>query len=124
LERHCELLHNYSRSQGERPGRYLGADRIAEQLAKGANRLRVGILPEGKVPIREGTKLLDNKGQFIGNVTSGGYSPVLRRPIAMGYVTSSLAIPDMRICARVRNKLMSITIVKLPFVPPRHYKRS
>ena len=110
------------RPEGERAGGYLGADRIDEQLARGTDRLRVGIVPEGKAPVREGTKLIDDKGQLVGTVTTGSYSPTLRRPIAMGYVASSLAVPDMRIYARVRDRLMPLTIVKLPFVSPRFYR--
>ncbi len=110
------------RPEGERAGGYLGADRIVEQLARGTDRLRVGIVPEGKAPVREGTKLIDDKGQLVGAVTSGSYSPTMRRPIAMGYIASSLAVPGMRIYARVRDRLMPLTIVKLPFVSPHFYR--
>ncbi len=110
------------RPEGERAGGYLGADRIVKQLAKGTDRLRVGIMPDGKAPVREGTELIDDKGQLVGTITSGTYSATLRRPIAMGYVTSSLAVPDMRIYARVRDRLIPLTIVKLPFVSPRFYR--
>jgi aminomethyltransferase len=36
--------------------------------------------------VREGATGLDGEGNEVGKVTSGGFSPSLSAPIAMGYV--------------------------------------
>ena len=110
------------RPQGDRASEYLGVEKITEQLEKGVEKKRVGILPDGKMPIREGTMLLDEKGYSIGSVTSGCYSPSLRKPIAMGYVLSTLAVSGTQIYAKVRNKHIALTITQPPFVPTNYYK--
>ena len=45
------------RNGGERAGGFPGADRILNELENGTNRRRVGILPDGRAPMREGTEL-------------------------------------------------------------------
>ncbi len=52
----------------------------------------VGLLPEGRRIPRTGTPVLDGS-QAVGQVTSGGFSPVLGCPIALGYVAAGLAEP-------------------------------
>ena len=43
------------RGGGERAGGFPGAERIMSELAGGASRRRVGILPDGRAPMRQGT---------------------------------------------------------------------
>ena len=45
------------RAGGERAGGFEGADVILAQLAEGVARKRVGLLPEGRAPMREGTEI-------------------------------------------------------------------
>lgn len=110
------------RPKGERAGGYLGAERITKQIVNGVEKLRIGMLPEGKAPIREGTMLFNDKDQYIGNVTSGNYSPSLKRPIAMGYVLSSHVELGTQIYANIRDKRIPLTITKLPFKQANYYK--
>jgi glycine cleavage system T protein (aminomethyltransferase) len=102
-------------------GGYMGENRIAEELKNGPARKRVGILPEGRAPAREGTAIMV-KGHPIGRVTSGGFGPTLGRPIAMGYVERGFSAPGTRIDLIVRDKPVAAEVVSLPFVPHR-YKR-
>lgn len=108
------------RPHGERADGYLGVKKITKQLEKGVDRVRVGLLPEGKAPIRKGATLIGDKAQFIGNVTSGSYSPSMQSPIAMGYVVSNQAKPGTQIYANVRNKRIPVLVTKLPFMPHRY----
>ena len=66
-------------------GGFPGAARILGHLADGSPRKRVGLLVDGKLPVREGAKLFDGNTE-IGVVTSGGFAPSVGAPIAMGYV--------------------------------------
>lgn len=107
---------------GSRAGNFPGANIILEQLANGTAQKRVGILPEGKAPMRDGTELYDEEDNVIGRVTSGGYGPSLGRPIAMGYVSSELANPGQALRALVRGKERSAQVAMLPFIMQRYYR--
>ncbi len=50
-------------------------------------------------------------------MTSGGFSPSLGIPIAMGYLPAHLAEPGTRVAAAVRGKEVACDVVGLPFVP-------
>ncbi|WP_285669903.1 glycine cleavage system aminomethyltransferase GcvT [Paralimibaculum aggregatum] len=112
------------RSGGAREGGFPGARRILAELAEGTRRLRVGLLPEGRAPVRGHTPLYaaETGGAKIGEVTSGGFGPSLGRPVAMGYVPAELAEPGTTLWAEVRGKRLPITTAATPFVP-NTYKR-
>ena len=99
-----------------------GAARIVKEWSEGPRRQRVGILPEGKAPAREGTEIMKD-GQVIGRVTSGGFGPSVNGPIAMGYVERAFATQDTAIDLMVRGKALPARIVPLPFVPNRFVRK-
>jgi aminomethyltransferase len=101
---------------------FIGANRIAQELARGVARRRVGLTPQGRVPVRHGSAIRDGKEAEIGTVTSGGFSPSLGVPIGMGYVASALADAGTVVAVSVRDKGIPSVITRLPFVPHR-YKR-
>jgi len=96
-------------------GGFPGADVILDQLENGVERLRVGILPEGRAPAREGVEIQDLDGNAIGAVTSGGFGPSVGGPIAMGYVKTAFAAEDTAVNLIVRGKPLAAKIVKMPF---------
>ena len=110
------------RAGGARAGGFPGAARILHELAEGPERQRVGLRPEGRAPMREGTLLFDPDGTPIGEVTSGGFGPSVEAPIAMGYVAASHATPGTDVEGEVRGKRLPATICALPFHPTT-YKR-
>ena len=88
-------------------------------MKNGVDKVRVGLIPEGKAPVRGGTKLYKEQEakSLIGEVTSGGYSPSLGKPISMGYIYSKSGEEfGKRIFAEVRGKLLPISIVDIPFL--------
>lgn len=99
-----------------------GADKILGQLGDGPARLRVGILPEGRAPAREGAEIQSTDGKNIGTVTSGGFGPSLCAPVAMGYVDAAYAKTGMEIRLIVRGKPLPARIADMPFVPQRYYR--
>ena len=103
-------------------GGFKGADRILAELADGAILKRVGLFVDGRQPIREGAAVLDDEGNAVGRVTSGGHSPSLGRPIAMAYVPVASAVASTRIRVEQRGKLHLCEVVAMPFVP-HHYHR-
>jgi aminomethyltransferase len=103
-------------------GGFPGAERIQRELREGPARLRVGLLPEGRAPAREGTLITDAGGAALGVVTSGGFGPSLNGPLAMGYVAASHAALDAQVFLVVRGKPLPARIAKLPFVPNRFHR--
>ncbi len=98
------------------------AQKIMDEIAGGVARKRVGILPDGKAPAREGTEIADKNGRIIGRITSGGFGPSANRPVAMGYIDSRFAKDGTEIDLIVRGKAMPARVAPMPFVPHR-YKR-
>jgi aminomethyltransferase len=104
-------------------GGFPGAARIQAELKNGPARRRVGIRPDGAAPAREGTDILSADGASIGKITSGGPSPVLGKPIAMGYVTSAHAKAGTKVQLVVRGKPLPATLADMPFVPHRYARK-
>ncbi len=100
-------------------GDFNGAAALAEKIATGRTRMRVGLLPDGR-PVRGATELKNETGGTIGKVTSGGFGPSLNGPMALALVDVSAA--DAPIFADIRGKLIPMIRTKTPFVP-HNYKR-
>lgn len=103
-------------------GGFPGAARIQREFAEGTARVRVGLLPEGRAPAREGAEIALSDGTVIGKVTSGGFGPTLNGPCAMGYVVREHSAPGTKLDLIVRGKPLPATVAAMPFVP-NHYKR-
>jgi hypothetical protein len=61
-------------------------------------------------------------GIQVGEVTSGAFSPCLKKNIAMGYVDKAYAKAGTPLKVVVRNKQNDATVTKMPFVPNTYYK--
>ncbi|MEX1034465.1 MAG: glycine cleavage system aminomethyltransferase GcvT [Sneathiella sp.] len=103
-------------------GGFPGADIIQAEITNKPEMKRVGILPEGRAPAREHTEITDEAGNVIGEVTSGGFSPCLEAPIAMGYVPLAFSAVGTKINLLVRGKARPATVAKMPFVEQRYYR--
>jgi aminomethyltransferase len=104
-------------------GGFPGSMRILAELLNGAPQLRVGFEVEGRQPVREGALILDGEGSELGKITSGGFSPSLQRPIAMGYVATPLAEPGTALKLEQRGKLFEARVAAMPFVPHRYHRK-
>ena len=103
-------------------GDFPGAARIAAERAGGAVLKRVGLLVEGRQPVREGASVVDADGSTVGRVTSGGFAPSVGAPIAMAYVPAALAAPGTSIQLAQRGKVHQATVAAMPFVPHRYFR--
>jgi aminomethyltransferase len=112
------------RRGGEREGGFPGADRILGELEDGPPRLRIGLLPEGRAPMRAGTELFADEtgGAPVGAVTSGAFGPSIDRPMSMAYVAADHAALGTRLFGEVRGKRLPAIIAPMPFQPTT-YKR-
>ena len=102
-------------------GGFPGASIIQRQIAEGAPRKRVGLLPDGKAIAREGAEIAIG-GRVIGKVTSGGFAPTLGRAVAMGYVEKAQSANGTRVDLLVRGKPVTAEIVPMPFVKHAYYR--
>ena len=105
-------------------GGFPGAEKIIQQIESGdVDRLRVGILPSGKAPAREGTEILDADENVIGVITSGGFGPTFGGPVAMGYVKKEYSEIGTDVFLQVRKKKLEATVAEMPFVKQRYYRK-
>ena len=102
-------------------GGFPGAERILANLSDGPPQRRVGLALEGRMAAREGAGIFADD-EPVGRVTSGGFSPTLGHPIAMGYVATSHAKADTALEIEMRGKRLPATVTKMPFVPHRYHR--
>ena len=98
-----------------------GCDFVASDLLKkvkeekpARNLVGINILAD-KFIARHGYKIFAD-GKEIGYVTSGNMSPILEKPIAMGYVAAAYKPIGSRIEIEARGKLFAAEVIKMPFV--------
>ncbi len=101
-----------------------GATRITREAATAPRRVRIGLDVLEGPPAREGAVILDPAGQEVGVVTSGGFSPSLSRPIAMGYVPPRLAGVGAPLAVVVRGKTQPARTAAMPFLPHRYRRQA
>ncbi|GAB4815542.1 hypothetical protein N2152v2_002588 [Parachlorella kessleri] len=100
---------------------FLGGEVIKQQLADGVSVRRVGFVSSG-APARQHSEVLTLEGQKVGEITSGAFSPCLKKNIAMGYVDKAYAKAGTPLKVVVRGKQNDATVTKMPFVPTHYHK--
>lgn len=96
-------------------GGFIASERVLQQIEQGVAQKRVGLIAQGKAPIRDNTVLFSENDVELGVISSGSFSPSLNKPIAMAYVDKSVAVGDV-VFAEVRGKKLAMDVVKMPFV--------
>ncbi|MFM9851848.1 MAG: glycine cleavage system aminomethyltransferase GcvT [Sphingomonadaceae bacterium] len=107
-------ISNRRRAEGGFPG----AERILGALASGVAKKRIGFLVEGRQPVREGAIIYAGDAE-VGVITSGGFSPSLQAPIAMGYAPANATGLE----ADVRGNRIALTPTSLPFIPHNYHRK-
>ncbi|MBD8185800.1 glycine cleavage system aminomethyltransferase GcvT [Pseudomonas viridiflava] len=110
------------RADGARAGGFPGAEQIFAQQHAGVDKKRVGLLPQERTPVREGTQIVDAQDKVIGTVCSGGFGPSLGGPLAMAYLDSQYTALDTPVWAMVRGKKIPMQVTKMPFVAQRYFR--
>jgi aminomethyltransferase len=94
-------------------GPFRGRAALEAERAAGVPRRLQGLLAGSRRPPRAGDEaLLD--GSVAGRVTSGNYSPVLERGIALALLRTGVALGE-RVVVQVRGSELEMTVVKPPF---------
>eukprot|EP00604_Paraphysomonas_vestita_P002196 CAMPEP_0174823234 /NCGR_PEP_ID=MMETSP1107-20130205/22631_1 /TAXON_ID=36770 /ORGANISM="Paraphysomonas vestita, Strain GFlagA" /LENGTH=365 /DNA_ID=CAMNT_0016044975 /DNA_START=182 /DNA_END=1279 /DNA_ORIENTATION=+ len=103
---------------------FLGADKFLKPdgKLKPVSRKRVGITGM-KAPAREHTEIFTLDGSTkIGEITSGGFGPTVKKPIAMGYIAADYSKDGTEIAVSVRGKLLPAQVSKMPFNNTNYFK--
>jgi len=110
----------------------LSLDKEADFIGKGAlQRLRqqggyprlVGLaLLEQGIP-RPGFAVCDDRGEQVGTISSGTYSPALQQGIALAFVAPRCRRPGTQLQIDLRGRSRPARVVRLPFVPARLKRR-
>jgi len=99
-----------------------GADKILNQLQHGSKRIRTGLVVESKIPVRDGAVIINNENKVVGQVTSGGFSPSMGKPVAMALLDRNSVSLGNTLYAIVRDQKIAVTVTKLPFIPHRYHR--
>jgi len=100
---------------------FIGKSVLEEVLKTGIKRVRVGItLVERGIP-REGYKIYSREGDEIGRVTSGTFSPILKKGIGMGYVPLEYSEVDTEVFIDIRGRKVLGKVVNMPFYDTSKY---
>jgi aminomethyltransferase len=110
------------RPGGARAGHYPGAPVIEGQLATGPAIKRVGLVGLERVPVREGTAIVDAQGHKLGHVTSGTLGPTVHEPVAMATLAVNHAALQHEVYAEVRGKRLPMRVSAMPFTPHRYHR--
>jgi len=93
---------------------YIGKEVLLKQKTEGTDRIIVGLNLLDRGVIRDNFKLFKD-GEEIGYVTSGGYSPTLKKTIGLGLIKRCYKEEGTELEIEVRNKLLKGVIVSTPF---------
>ncbi len=110
------------RADGERPGGFPGAEVIFQRILDKPALRRVGLVVEGRRPVRDGQVVRDEQGEEVGTICSAGFGASIGAPIAMAYIARELGEPGTRLQVSVRDKLLPVTVTAMPFTPQRYYR--
>jgi aminomethyltransferase len=91
-----------------------GREALLQIQQQPPTRVRIGLEMAGQRVPRQGYPILYN-GQPAGEVTSGTFSPTLKKPIAMGFVCPSAAKPGLELKVDLRGRPETAHVIELPF---------
>ena len=95
-------------------GDFRGRDPLVAERERGPARLLRGLVTDGRQIPRAECKVLIN-GEVAGEVTSGNFSPMLERGIALAFLPPAIA-DGARVDIEIRDRLAPATVTKPPFV--------
>lgn len=98
---------------GWKKGEFRGRDVLAAQKEAGVSEHLLGLVAEGRRPLRDKQAVFLD-GRQVGEINSGGYSPILERGIALAMLDAGVSVGDKVV---VSERELAAEVVKPPFVP-------
>jgi len=96
-------------------GDFIGRKPLLDQAEKGTERILAGFVVEHGIARRKDSVIAES-GDEIGVVTSGGYSPILKKGIGLAYVKIGAAQVGNEVNIISGRKLLNAKIEKPPFI--------
>jgi aminomethyltransferase len=93
---------------------FRGKAAVVAEMAAGPRRHLVGVVGEGRQPLRDGGELVVG-GDVVGTLTSGNFSPVLERGIGLALVDVALEA-GTEVSVSLRGRSVPAAVTALPFV--------
>jgi aminomethyltransferase len=93
---------------------FIGKEVLLRQKEEGTDRTLVGLNLIDRGIIRENYKIFKNQKQ-VGHVTSGGYSPTLKKTIGLGLVKTEYKTIGTELDIEIRGKMLKAIVVSIPF---------
>jgi aminomethyltransferase len=98
---------------------FTGRAALEEERASGPVRRLRGIVADTRQPLRDGSELC-HRGEHVGIVTSGNFSPMRERGIGLGFVDADAQLLDGDALVIVqRGRELAATLVRPPLWPVR-----
>jgi len=85
-------------------------EKLLEQLEEGIKRIRIGFIMEEKGIPRHHQEIFTESKEKIGTVSSGGYSPLIKNGIGMGYVPTEHKKDDF-VLINIRGRFKKAKVV-------------
>jgi aminomethyltransferase len=99
---------------------FIGKDALVKQKAEGIKKKRIGLtMLERSIPRQGNDVFKDN--QKIGVVTSGTFSPILEKGVAVAYVSVENAVEGNAVEIKIRDKMAKAQIARFPLYDATKY---
>jgi aminomethyltransferase len=95
--------------------KFIGQEAIKKVKEEGIKRRLVAIISNKRIFPRQGHGIFAD-GKKIGTITSGTVSPILEKPIALGYIDTDYKAVGTKVNIEIRNKEVPAELIKLPFI--------
>ncbi len=99
-------------------GDFIGREALAAEKEAGPSRMLIGLEITGRGIARQGFSVM-NGGKAVGKVTSGTFSPTLRRSLALALVSRSIPLDTGGMSVDIRGRSVPAKNVPLPFYKSR-----
>lgn len=106
----------------EKKSHYIGRAALLQKLRNGVDRVRLGIRMKKNIRFipRYGDKVYIPESNIeIGYITSGTFSPILQRSIAMAYIYTRYSILGLEIEVAIRGRRYRGKLIDFPFIKPK-----
>lgn len=100
---------------------FIGREALVKQKEDGISRKLVGLEMIDKGIPRQGYEV-QVEGRRVGYITSGSFSPTLKKNIALALVDVSYAAEGFHVDVLVRSKALKAEVVKIPFYAKQYKK--
>ncbi len=94
--------------------------RSALEGRQSASRIRRGVVLSEKIP-RPGFEIFNGSGEQVGRVTSGTFSPLIRRGVALCYLAKDYSHPGISVEVKVRESKVAAEVTTPPFYDESRY---